>query len=252
MYKWFFAALACLLVPAVQADTTRQLGILPAEATAWEREITQGDRTVRISGVSFDAKEATFRVVDNPPAARRSLAELLAANGAFAGVNASYFHDTFVPLGLVISNGQPLHAFEKAKLLSGILAVRKGKIELVRSGAYKAGPEVTEAVQSGPWLVAGGAPVAGLDATRVARRTVVATDGKNRWAVITTGPLTLADTARTLTLKDLAGPWAIAEALNLDGGGSTSLFASDGSQTFFDIRSFGPVRNYLAILPRHR
>lgn len=252
MPKWFFALVTCLLLPAAQAGSTRELGVLPTGAVAWQREITQGDRTIKLSGVSFDGRKATFRVIDNPPAARQTFAELLAAQGAFAGVNASYFHDNFTPLGLVISDGQPLHSFEKAKLLSGILAVRKSGIVLVRSDAYKAGPDVLEAVQSGPWLVAGGAPAHGLDSTRVARRTVVATDGKNHWAIITTGPLTLADTARALTLKDLAGPWTIVEALNLDGGGSTTLLASDGTQTFFDIRSFGPVRNYLAILPRQR
>ncbi len=52
---------------------------------------------IKISGVSFDERKATFRVLDNPPAARQTLEALLVANGAFAGANASYFHADFRP-----------------------------------------------------------------------------------------------------------------------------------------------------------
>ena len=90
-----------------------------------------------------------------------------------------------------------MHPFERAKLLSGVLAVRKGRIELVRSGQFKTGSDVQEALQAGPWLVEKGAPVAGLDDKRSARRTIVANDGKGQWALIATSPVTLADAATT-------------------------------------------------------
>lgn len=256
MHRWLFAFLGFVAFSSLRADPSlgayRELGQLPAGAIAWEREVSLGDRTIRVSGVTFNEKEATFRVLDNPPTARKTLAALLAANGAFAGVNASYFHEDFRPLGLVVIGGQTVHGFERAKLLSGVLAVRKNGIELVRSGSFKPGADVREAVQAGPWLVENHAPVAGLESGRLYRRTAVATDGRNRWAIITFTPVTLADTARILSLKDLPGSWTIAEALNLDGGGSTSLLALEGSRTLFDIPSFGPVRNYLAIVPRQR
>lgn len=256
MPGWIFALLSFAALTAAQADPVagayRELGTLPTGAVAWEREVVLGDRTIKVSGVSFDEKKATFRVLDNPPAARKSLSALLAAHGAFAGVNASYFHEDFTPLGLVVTDGATIHGFERAKLLSGVLAVRKGGIQLVRSGAFKPGPDIREAVQSGPWLVENGAPVAGLETGRLHRRTAVATDGQGHWAILTTGPVSLADTARILSLKDLTGSWTIADALNLDGGGSTSLFAAGDGRTFFDLPSFGPVRNYLAIASRQR
>lgn len=256
MHSWLFALLAFAAISSTRAElslgTFRELGQLPTGALAWEREISLEDRTIRVSGVTFNDKNATFRVLDNPPDARKPLATLLSANGAFAGANASYFHEDFRPLGLVVIEGKAIHGFERAKLLSGVLAVRKAGIELVRASSFQQGADVREAIQAGPWLVENNTPVAGLENGRLYRRTAVATDGRNRWALITLTPVTLADAARILSLKDLPGSWTIADALNLDGGGSTSLLALDGGRTLFDIPSFGPVRNYLAIVPRQR
>ena len=171
---------------------------------------------------------------------------------AFAGSNGGYFHNDHTPLGLVVVEGKTLHPFERAKLLSGVLAVRKGRIELVRSGQFRKGEDLQEALQAGPWLLEKGAPVAGLDEQRLARRTIVASDGKGQWAIIVTSPVTLADAARMLSLKGIAGPWIIANALNFDGGSSTALHAEAKGRALIHIASFGAVRNYLAIVPRHR
>ena len=95
-------------------------------------------------------------------------------------------------------------------------------------------------------------PVAGLDEQRLARRTIVASDGKGQWAIIVTSPVTLADAARMLSVKGIAGPWIIANALNFDGGSSTALHAEAKGRALIHIASFGAVRNYLAIVPRHR
>ena len=227
-------------------------GTLPGNAVAWEREVISGDRTVRLSGVSFSEKDDVFRVIENDPAARKPLFTALRENGAFAGVNGGYFHPDFTPLGLVISGGETLHGFERAKLLSGILAVRGNRIELVRAGSFKAGADVREALQSGPWLVENGAVVPGLNAVRLARRTLVAGDGKGNWAILTTSPATLAETAELLAAPGLIGGWTVRNALNLDGGSSTMLLALAGENPVIDIPSYGPVRNYLAIIPRRR
>jgi len=229
-----------------------ELGVLPNHAVAWEREVTQGDRTVRVTGVSFQDRNGVFRVIENDPAARKSLAMALRDNEAVAGVNGGYFHPDFTPLGLVISGGKTLHSFERAKLLSGILAVRDSRIELVRSGAFKPGADVREALQAGPWLVEDGAVIPGLNTVRLARRTVVAGDGKGNWALVTTTPATLAETADLLATRNLAGTWTVRNALNLDGGSSTMFLALTDSKAVIDIPSYGPVRNYLAIIPRRR
>jgi uncharacterized protein YigE (DUF2233 family) len=230
----------------------KELGALAGGAVAWEAEAISNGRTFRASGVTFQSAKCIFQVIDNPPANRQSLPAALEATGSIAGANGGYFHQDFRPLGLTISQGETINSFERAQLLSGVLAVRKGRMELVRSGKFKPGADVKEALQAGPWLVERGAPVAGLNDTRPARRTIVANDGKDRWVLLATSAMTLADAARFLCVKGIVGPLTVANALNLDGGSSTALRAGLGEDILIDIASFGPVRNYLAIAPRQK
>lgn len=247
----FFAAIVCSRAEW-SLQQWNELGALDGGAVAWEGEASSDGRTIRASGVTFPSASSVFHVIDNPPGTRQSLPSALAAMGGVAGSNGGYFHKDFTPLGLAVSQGKTINSFERARLLSGVLAVRKGRIELVRSGKFKPGADVQEALQAGPWLVERGAPVAGLDDTRPARRTVVANDGKGRWVLIVISPVTLADAARLLCLKGIIGPLAVVNALNLDGGSSTTLRAGTEGDVLIDIASFGPVRNYLAIAPRRR
>jgi hypothetical protein len=254
------ACLHCLLFLAVICNSRagwtlerwKELGALEGNAAAWEGEVSSDGRAIRISGISFRSGDCVFRVIDNPPEDRQPLQLALPSVGAFAGSNGGYFHKDFTPVGLVISGGKTVHPFERAKLLSGVLVVRKGHIEIVRSGHFKSGADVQEALQAGPWLVEKGAPVTGLNDERLARRTIVATDGKGHWALIAISPVTLAGAARTLCLKGVTGSWMIAHALNLDGGSSTALRAVYEERALIDIAHFGPVRNYLAIVRRQR
>ena len=249
------AILGCLGLSSAVAgwavEDRVELGELPGGATAWQCAVSGTAGKIRLAGVSFSSAGATFRVVDNPPEARQPFPGLLEPFGAFAGINGGYFHPDFRPLGLVVSGGKEIHGLEKAKLLSGVLAVRGGRIELVRPGAFKPGKDVQDALQAGPWLVERGTVVSGLNAERRARRSLVATDGKGHWAIVATGPLTLAETAEVLAVPGLPGGWTVRDALNLDGGSSTALWAATQPKAL-EIFSFGAVRNYLAIVPRRK
>jgi uncharacterized protein YigE (DUF2233 family) len=233
-------------------ESWQELGALEGGAVAWEGEARAGERSVRVTGISFESARSVFRVIDNPPENRRSLPSTLAAEGAVAGSNGGYFHSDFTPLGLAVCKRKTVHPFERARLLSGVLAVRNGRMELVRSSKFKASAEVQDALQAGPWLVERGAPVPGLNDARSARRTVVANDGKGHWALVVVSSVTLAEAAKILCVEGIAGTVRIANALNLDGGSSTALWATARGQVVIDIAPFGPVRNYLAIASRQR
>lgn len=253
MIRWLFLALFLIpIVPSHAAWTLgpiRELGSLTGGAIAWERDATQDDRKVRISGVSFSDRQSVFQVIDNPPSARATLRDALKSHNASAGINGNYFHEDFTPLGLTVSNGKTIHESERAKLLSGLILVQKNRIELVRAGSQRPGP-YDQALQTGPWLVEKSAPIEGLNAAKLARRSLVATDGKGHWAILAFSPVSLADTAAILALPGFGGGWSVRDALNLDGGSSTSMVAFSSGKTVIDIPSFGWVRNYLAIVPR--
>ncbi len=230
-----------------KADGVKNLGTLPGGAKVWEQTLRAGTETARISVVVYGARDYDTVVVDNPPANPRRLVEAAPAAGGVAGCNASYFHADGRPLGLVVIGGDTNHSFERAKLLSGIFANRKNRLEMVRASDFVMGEDVRQAVQGGPWLIEGGAVISGLDDTKRARRTIIANDGRSNWALIATSPVSLAQAAAILSLPDLGSGFSVKNALNLDGGSSTALWAKD---TPLSIPEFGTVRNFLVLKPK--
>lgn len=240
---------ACQAHAGWDLSSTRDLGELPGGATVWESHLTSGPLRAQLTGILFSTKNYRLAVADNPEPEAAKLADLAPRAGAVAGCNASYFHADWRPLGLVVAGGKPIHRQERAKLLSGILAVRDGKLELVRAGTFVGTAGVTEAIQAGPWLLESGRVVVGLDTIKRARRTLVATDGRGRWALATLSPVTLAEAAEILASGKAFPQWQPRSALNLDGGKSTALWAAT-PPTPLSIPEFGSVRNFLLLLQK--
>ncbi len=227
----------------------REVGRLPGGGLAWERDVVAGEETVRLTGISFRPEFLALRVADNPPESARKLAEAASQSGAVAGCNASYFHEDGRPLGLVVQDGAILHGQERAKLLSGVLAVRQGRLELTRSESFRLDDRVRQAVQSGPWLIEDGRPLPGLEAGRRARRTVIAADSAGGWVLLAFSPVTLRATARILSQEGVLPQGSVRQALNLDGGSSTALWAGSVG---LSVSEFGTVRNFLLLTPSTR
>lgn len=229
------------------ADKT-DLGLLPAGAQVRKWTFRNGEQSAVVTAVIFSEDDYRVAVEDNPSASGR-LEEAAPRAKAEAGINGGYFHRDMTPLGLVITGGKIQHPFEKAKLLSGILAQHAKKLLLVRSENFIQDPGIAAAIQAGPWLVDKGRPVAGLNAVNRARRTIVATDGKGQWALISLSPVTLAEAAEILRATPFFGGNFVTNALNLDGGSSTALWAALQPNPL-SLPEFGAVRNYVVIIPR--
>lgn len=251
MIRRILACALCGFVPAAHADWTlsfrKTVAVLPGGAEFVEREAQQDGSAVRVQGVFFITKQARFAVIDNP--GRISLGEAMAAAHALAGANGAYFQGDQTPVGLEIAGGVKIHGFEKAKLLSGVFVVTKGSPRLVRSAKYTSSKNDTAALQCGPFLVEDGKVIAGLNAVRPARRTVVATDGNGKWALMILSYATLAETADILANRAIFPDFPVKQALNLDGGSSTGLWVASAPKAFYRPE-MSRVRNFLAILPR--
>lgn len=251
--KWLTALLFLITLPSASATwkiiEEAGLGALRGGGAVRRVELMADGLSVRMTAIIFPSKAYTLRVVDSKSPGHTRLESSLQDAGCVAGVNGGYFHDDFRPVGLVIEDGVEVHPFEKARLLAGVLALRGRQWELVRSSSFKNSPDVRQAIQCGPMLVESGQPTVGLNATRHARRTVVATDGHGQWALIHLTSVTLADAAEILTLPGVLGSWKPSMALNLDGGSSTGLWA-DASPATISLPEFGQVRNYIGIVPR--
>lgn len=240
--------LFCSLVPSLASGwMVSDRATLPSPVgTQFERIRVEGDGgTVELHLFVFDPRKHTLAVADNPTG-EQSLADAAMARGAVAGVNGGYFHPDRTPLGLVVSDGKTLHVQERARLLSGLVVAARGGLLLPRVAEYKAGGNTREALQAGPFLVDGGKPVAGLNAMRPAARTAVMMAGK-RWAVATTGWVTLATAGAILATPELVPGARVSRALNLDGGSSTGMWVA-GKEPYYR-REAREVRNYLLVVP---
>jgi len=188
----------------------------------------------------FSTKSAAVRVIDNPDGAE--LAAVMRRMRGVAGVNGGYFDPENAPVGLLVSDGKLIATFRKARLLSGVMVVNKGRLELLRSAEYSVRKTATAALQCGPFLVDGGKPVAGLNDTRSARRTFIFTSGSDRGAIGFCSPVTLAGLGEILAAPELK----VQRAMNLDGG-SSSAFWFSGESGVTSIGEQKTVRNFVIV-----
>jgi uncharacterized protein YigE (DUF2233 family) len=207
---------------------------------------TSSGSAVQLRLTLFSNQKATLRVIDQPNFDRR-LAAAMTQENCLAGVNGGYFDPEGAPVGLLMSDGKIIAPFRRARLLSGVLAARPGRVEIFRASEFPNQKKSwRDAVQCGPFLIDRGKPVAHLDDTRAARRTFVLTTTDRQAAIGYCDPVTLAQLARILAaLSQLK----VARALNLDGGSSSAFWCRTAEQTV-SVSELKPVRDFLATVPR--
>ncbi len=201
----------------------------------------------------FRASEFALIVLDEGDGAPRygSLQEAMRRNDCRAGVNGGYFAADAKrsPLGLLRHDGVSLHRLASGSFtVAGVLYDTGREIRLERSGRLSVAPSrMREAIQGGPFLVEVGKRVAGLERSKRARRTFVATDGKGLWCLGVSSSLSLHELAVWLSTPGSLGSFRVLTALNMDGGSSSAFWdGSDGTS----FPAFKDVRNYIGIVPR--
>ncbi len=196
----------------------------------------------------FSPKTATLRVVD-VPGADTDLKAVMERENAIAGVNGGYFDPQYAPVGLLVSGGRVVAPQQKARLLSGVVSVVNGRVQVQRSAEFSLKKKPTAARQCGPFLVDGGKAVPGLNNSRKARRTFVLTMSADRAAIGFCSHVTLAQLASLLATPEIISGGKVQRALNLDGGSSSGFWFA-GEQRPFSISERKTVRDFLAIVPR--
>lgn len=248
------AAFILLLCGAAQAEWTivssEKQGAGRAGVTHFKALVAESETGARatLHLAVFSPKTATLRVVDDADT-RPSLAETMARENAIAGVNGGYFEPDHSPLGLLIADGRMVAPLRKARLLSGVVSANKGRVQVQRVAEFSLNSKPANARQCGPFLVDRGAAVPGLNASRAARRTFVATDGGDTAAIGYSSHLTLAQTGAVLATRGVIPEVKLQRALNLDGGSSSAFwFAGPGEP--FSIDEQKTVRDFIAVVPR--
>ena len=192
---------------------------------------SDGSEEAKIHAVTGRPSELRFRVLNNGDRRFASVQEAVSKSEALVGVNGGYFQPDLTPVGLLISQGKVIHPLEKAKLLSGVFFVRKQKPALVRAQHFSDSPDISDAIQCGPFLVESGHRISGLNNRRSAPRTFVFLTRSGDWGVGICRSVTLAELSEILAITDLLPNGPITTALNLDGGSSTGFYLARGDRS---------------------
>jgi uncharacterized protein YigE (DUF2233 family) len=197
----------------------------------------------------FSTKSCRLRVVDQASESRVELEEAMNRGNFLAGVNGGYFDPEHKAIGLLIVDGTIIAPLQKARLLSGVLSASQKKIQIQRVGEFTMIPKPDNAVESGPMIVDLGKAVRGLESTKLARRTFVATGSGDKAALGFCSDVTLSDLSQILAAT-MTSDFKIQRALNLDGGTSSAFWFKRANGSAFSISEEKLVRDFVAIAPK--
>ena len=207
---------------------------------------------IPITALAFDSRSHRLVIADQPggPASRWPDAKAAAASRrGLAALNGGFFTPEGAPLGLLVAGSKTAGSLNRASSLGAGLLVADGSPALVRRESGRRGPEL---LQSGPFLVEHGRPVAGLSPESSTARSFVGWDGGHRWFIARSGPCSLLALGKALASAEIGGVSA-RSVLNLDGGRSSDLWIGPSVPGGpLEQRPFwnNPVRNFLILLPR--
>jgi hypothetical protein len=183
---------------------------------------------IRASPITFQPK--VFRAVEfgSPTASAKRVCQ---ASGASACINANFFDEQHRPLGTVISRGiihKNIH--RGGGTLTGLFVAKKD-IFAIKHRKNFATENVLEAFQAGPRLIARGHPVSGIKTSSAqGALSILCIDSEKRIILAKIALSIFARYPSKIQSTLLQEPFNCIDALNLDGGGSSQLFAW-GDQT---------------------
>ncbi len=226
-----------------------------ATGDSWISLLNGEVKGYRIEAHFFRADTHELCIVDEGDGkpAYGNLKAAMLSNSCVAGVNGGYFaaNPERTPLGLLRHASRSIAPLSTGSFtVAGTLYDTGGTIFLERSTALHMPPQtMREAIQGGPFLVERFRAVHGLERTRKAMRTFIATNGAGVWCLAITSPLTLHELANVLCRPNSMGSFRVCAALNMDGG-SSCTFWDAAANTY--RQGFKSVRNYIGIRPRKK
>lgn len=175
----------------------------------------------------------------NPESPAATTSGFAVRYGAFAAINGSYFNmRTLYPAGYVLDDGVEEGDVPGTDLVvvDGILAIKKHKVDIFRADTASYSHRMKgycDAFAAGPVLIEGGKVLGGWPETSFFtghhQRTVVGTKGKWVYFVVIDGRFPeYADGMSMDETAAVASMLGLENAINLDGGGSSTLWTTSG------------------------
>jgi uncharacterized protein YigE (DUF2233 family) len=191
--------------------------LTPPNAFPWSK--------IHVFRIAPNSHQLQIAVV--PAGASSNVRSLAQKHQALIAMNGGFFNPNFKPIGLRISEGKQLSSLKKTSWF-GVFYLREGKPYVVSVRDYVPDPAINFAIESGPRLVIKG-EIPHLKAG-FADRTALGIDRHgaiillvSEHALIGTQQL-----AELMAASPQEGGLDCLDALNLDGGGSSQLYANIG------------------------
>lgn len=254
---WLTAASLLSGCMSLSIATSIAPAVTPAPTNTWETLAPglerrfyspSGGSLSQLAVLRIDPALYTFRAHYRPGSPLGTYAWRDTLPDASAFINGNFFSRDFQALGMVVTDGVLYGQSYVGR--GGTFQIQNGQAR-VRSNIEEPyyGEPLEQAVQGFPMLVTNGQAAYNNPSDRdVSRRTVIAHDSSGRILLMATPLLgmSLNDLSAYLPTTDMG----IVYALNLDGGGSTMMFARWGSNMSYLLPSFDAVPVVLAVYPR--
>jgi uncharacterized protein YigE (DUF2233 family) len=237
------------------------LHIALASNTAWETlspglSTTQlhpkpNNKNATIRAFKIDPKQYQLSIISAKMLNKSALyaSEGIKKSSNLIAINGGFFSPNMSMLGLRISNHKVIAPFRKVSWW-GIFYVKNQRAKIIPSWKYKASKKIMFALQAGPRILINGKSPK-LKSSEDPRSALCITK-KGEVILLATANYSpsLTNLARIIKQHSSRGGLDCYNALNLDGGSSTQLFASI-NKTTYSISSLRPVSDVIIISRRN-
>lgn len=201
--------------------------------------------TMHIFRVSLKSNHLDLVVAHDHQASHLSVQQMANLSHALIAVNGGFFTPEAKMLGLRVQRGKMRNPI-KGTNWWGVFYIRQQQAHIIPYKAYDSHQAVSFAIQAGPRIVIDG-KVPKLKAG-FAERTALGIDKQGRVLLLTTQNAFMTTTALAQILLDPRYQLHCQDAINLDGGSSSQLFARFKALQVH-VPSFSAVTDGIIVLP---
>jgi len=170
-------------------------------------------------------------------------------SNSLIAINGGFFSPDYEPLGLRISSGKLLNPMRQISWW-GIFTLKNNQPAIVSNDQYQADNSPEFAIQSGPRLLQKGQVVSNIKEL-ADTRSALCINKTGQIVIIVTEHLPLTPTvlANRIRRTESQGGLSCQDAINLDGGHSSQLYAKIG-ETIINIPNLSPVADAIIVRPQ--
>ncbi|MCW5588681.1 MAG: phosphodiester glycosidase family protein [Legionellales bacterium] len=231
--------------------------LLPAKSIHWQMlapqmeysemhfPLNQGDTVIH--AFRFDLSHYHLQLVfaRDQQQMSASVKSLALQTRAWLAINGGFFSPELKPLGLRVTQGKLLNSLKDTSWWGIFAITRHHRAMIVAKKDFRLSPDIQFALQAGPRLLINGAIPSLKDGYK--ERSAIGITGDNRIIILVSDGTPLSTTQLAEIMQDKTG-LNCRDALNLDGGSSSQLYATIKHFTL-DIPSFREVSDAIIVLP---